>query len=612
MKNMSRAKYIIIFSFILGFFCFTTPAFATNSSLFSMSLWAKPATSVASKALIGKSEEMRMATDSNGYPLCQIKSTTWQTAVTSSTQIAVGSWAHIVCTYDLILLKIYVNGILTGTQALTAVADDTAAVTKIGKDDSASTTYGMYTGILDEYKFFNYPLTSDDVKTDFDHGMSAQIGSSGSVSGTGAPTNAASGDYCVPGDTTSCAGPVGEWKMDEKVSGDAKTINDTSGSGYSLTTVDGANNTGMDCAKPGKFGTACDFDGVDDRIETVSEIIGAGADSVCAWIYPRSFGTPGYSRILENGKLTLSINATNNRVTFSSDNNTVKYAANNSIVLNRWQHVCATRDAAGMANIYIDGKLSGTANESSGTPTAGTNNFSIGDRQAGSFAFNGLIDQVRTYGYVRTPAQIAWEYNKGKPVAEWRMNECQGGTIHDESGFRNNGTINLGSGGSQTTTLGNGTCVTAGTTPWYAGRAGKYNGSLNFDGTDDYVSVGSTMPTVNSVSLWIKPGSTTQSIIDLDGGTHKISISSGAVTATGFTSYYVDGNLNGTVSNTNWHHIIAVASTAFTTTTSLKIGAISSTYFSGQIDDVKIFNYALTPLQVKNLYNASSAVNFGN
>ena len=39
---------------------------------------------------------------------------------------------------------------------------------------------------------------------------------------------------------------------------------------------------------------------------------------------------------------------------------------------------------------------------------------------------------------------------------------------------------------------------------------------------------------------------------------------------------------------------------------------MSAEYFDGQIDDVKIFNYALTADQVKTLYNDASAVNFGN
>jgi hypothetical protein len=36
----------------------------------------------------------------------------------------------------------------------------------------------------------------------------------------------------------------------------------------------------------------------------------------------------------------------------------------------------------------------------------------------------------------------------------------------------------------------------------------------------------------------------------------------------------------------------------------------SSGFFPGQIDDVKIFNYALTPVQIKTLYN-NGAVSFG-
>ena len=34
-------------------------------------------------------------------------------------------------------------------------------------------------------------------------------------------------------------------------------------------------------------------------------------------------------------------------------------------------------------------------------------------------------------------------------------------------------------------------------------------------------------------------------------------------------------------------------------------------WFPGQIDEVRIFNYALTSTQVKNLFNQGSAIRFG-
>lgn len=587
-----------------------------------MSVWVNPSTSIASKALVGKAEEMRLATDADGYPLCQIKSTTWQTAVTSSTQITVDSWAHVVCTYDLITLKIYINGELKGTQALTAVADDTAAVWKIGKDDSASTTYGMYTGKVDDYKFFNYALTADEVKEEYNGGMSAQMGSVGGTSGTGATSNAASAEYCIPGDATSCAAPVAEWKMDDRLSGDSKTIVDTSGNGNNGTTHYGANATGMNCSAIGKYGSGCQFDGTDDYVRVSRNSVFEPSDiTISLWFKssanPLKNQTFITKRQSSSASYVIDLQQSNSwKVEFATHDSDWDSITSDSANYNdgKWHHVVAINEGS-TNKLYVDGRLQ------SATDTSATLAYTAEDLFFGTYFyedptyncfFNGSIDQVRIYNYARTPAQIAWEYNKGKPMAEWRMNECQGGTIHDESGNGNNGTINLSTSGTQTTTLGNGTCITAGSTPWYAGRSGKYGGSLNFDGTDDNISLGSTIPIINSVSLWIKPASTTQSIIDLDGGTHSISASSGTVTATGFTSYYVDGNLNGTVSDTNWHHIIAVDSTAFTTTSSMRIGKVSTSYFSGQIDEVKIFNYALTAEQVKTLYNNSSAVSFGN
>jgi hypothetical protein len=36
----------------------------------------------------------------------------------------------------------------------------------------------------------------------------------------------------------------------------------------------------------------------------------------------------------------------------------------------------------------------------------------------------------------------------------------------------------------------------------------------------------------------------------------------------------------------------------------------SANYFTGQIDDVRVYNYALTPSQIKTVYNGGAAVKF--
>lgn len=650
-----------------------TPVYGANTSLFSVSAWVKPSSSIASKAIMGKAEEMRLATDADGKPLCQIKSSSsWQTAVSSQTAITTGTWSHIVCTYDLVTFKIYINGELKGMQALTAVVDDTAAVWKIGKDDSASTPYGFYQGLVDEYKFFNYALTSDEVKMDYDRGMSAQMGSVGGTSGTGAASNSASAEYCVPGDTTSCAAPIAEWKMDEKVSGDSKTIYDTSGSGNNGTTVDGANNTGMNCSVPGKFGSGCSFDGVDDYVDMgTSPSLQSDSFTVSGW-FRGSANQNSFGTLFEKG---FNSGGTNynyickhiytgpaGTIICSIGNGTSSQTSSGiSVPIDTWYYVTFSANGS-YVDIYINGVNKYHEAQTVSVPLAGSGYpLYIGRFSNQGVYYKGSADNVRIYNYARTPAQIAWEYNKGKPVAEWRMNECQGGTIHDESGNGNNGTISLGSGGTQTTTLGNGTCLTAGTTPWYNGRSGKYGASLNFDGTDDYTDIPYADFRLSSGSsytacAWVKlynvtdatrrflfetgDSDTTQYPISLGWGNDNVSsnyrqnVFEAYTGSTGVGNVYVQSTTH--PSANTWYHVCTRADASssklaifvdgmeegetdisFTIPASngLHIGTYRKAdgrWMYGQIDDVKIFNYALTAEQVKTLYNDSSAVNFGN
>jgi hypothetical protein len=68
---------------------------------------------------------------------------------------------------------------------------------------------------------------------------------------------------------------------------------------------------------------------------------------------------------------------------------------------------------------------------------------------------------------------------------------------------------------------------------------------------------------------------------------------------------YIDGVLSGTSSNTqSW----------LTSSDALQIGGhttLTANYFTGQIDDVRIFNYALSTTQIKKLYDNNSSVFYG-
>jgi len=71
------------------------------------------------------------------------------------------------------------------------------------------------------------------------------------------------------------------------------------------------------------------------------------------------------------------------------------------------------------------------------------------------------------------------------------------------------------------------------------------------------------------------------------------------------TNFYIDGKIKTTTTAPN--------TTSFSNNDTFSIGrhvyVSYGTYFNGQIDDVRIYNYALTSEQVKNIYSGGS-VNF--
>lgn len=150
------------------------------------------------------------------------------------------------------------------------------------------------------------------------------------------------------------------------------------------------------------------FNGATSGIDCGSEIIGAGAVTVSVWIKAKSFGEGTFGRILENGKFKLNINtgdAPGKCFQFSSAGITNASSIGGSAVLNRWTHILITRAASGIANIYINGILSGTANQNSGTPEAGTTNLFIGNRSANDRTFDGYIAEACIVKRIVTEAE---------------------------------------------------------------------------------------------------------------------------------------------------------------------------------------------------------------
>lgn len=173
-------------------------------------------------------------------------------------------------------------------------------------------------------------------------------------------------------------------------------------------------------------------------------------------------------------------------------------------------------------------------------------------------------------------------------VGYWSLNEGAGTSAGDFSGNAKNGTLSTSGSGLPT---------------WSNGIRGL---ALEFDGTDEYVSVGSVSSGVQTVSFWLKADDTTsRKIIDLNG-TQQVELNdSSQVTATSFTSptVYVDGSSASAVIDTEWHHVIITTGTGINASAA-DIGRVSAGYFDGKIDEVRLYTRALTASEAQSLARA--------
>ena len=193
-----------------------------------------------------------------------------------------------------------------------------------------------------------------------------------------------------------------------------------------------------------------------------------------------------------------------------------------------------------------------------------------------------------------------------------------------------------------------------------ADRFDTLNSAFNFDGKDDYIYIGKPVPqslaTINAISLvaWIKPISYPSSVSIIVGSQCDSCDSAGAaihlegrnvhggvrggihfqigLENQGWTSTGTEGSTDVTVPLNEWTHVVATwksgdtkkvylngqlasswntiwtGNIKYTSETELDIGRQSdiSRYFNGSIDEVRIYNRALSELEIQKLFNETN------
>jgi hypothetical protein len=390
---------------------------------------------------------------------------------------------------------------------------------------------------------------------------------------------------------------VGWWTFDGKDISSGRML-DLSGNGNSLFAKNISTSTFY---APGIIGQSIKCDGVDDNLLLTSDPIGTGQVTISMWINPKSFASSGLGTMIWGNTTRFRINSANGkRLQFTSDSFTTSaFSDTNSIPLNKWSHVVVTRDATNQVNFYINGSLSGTPDQTSGTPSGSTVG-SICESSSSANRFDGLIDDIKIYNTVLSSSSIIKLYDQGISknnvtpklslksglVSWWTFDgkDMVNGQVSDISG--NNKNANL---------------VNISTSTFYI--SGKLGQGLNFDGIDDYISAGNVSSSINTVSFWIKTRNTTKKIMDLNGNESIESIV-GTISANSFTSptIYINGVVASTITANTWYHVVITTNTPVNAS-AVEIGRIGSSYFQGILDDVRFYNRSLSINEVKQLYN---------
>jgi hypothetical protein len=315
-----------------------------------------------------------------------------------------------------------------------------------------------------------------------------------------------------------------------------------------------------------------------------------------------------------------------------------------------WYHVAATYDGTNQ-KIYVNGRLE-IAEPASGRIFPTTNDLAIGRTAfSGGRYFDGKVDDVRIYDRALSYAEVQSLAAKTPPqsltlsgsqvthippfsypstgglLGHWRMDEPAAGTVADSSGYDKDGTPNGTSGG-------NNKPQPSTTVP--TGTVHRNHRSLDFDGTDDYVSVTDTFdPVAYAISAWVRADTIqSQGIFvrtDSNGPatnwSHQLRMAGNGT----FVHYLYDGAGRTVTGSTvasagSWYHVVATVQNSgmmrlyvngVEEGTPVSIGTLwtggdryyvgsnsggGAGYFDGKIDDVRLYDKALTGAEIKALY----------
>ncbi len=245
-------------------------------------------------------------------------------------------------------------------------------------------------------------------------------------------------------------------------------------------------------------------------------------------------------------------------------------------------------------------------------------NLAIASREGIDQFFPGQIDDVKIYDYARTPAQIAWDYNRGAPVAHWKFDERNSGTAVGLALLDSSGKGRSGSGANGGSGLN-----------FVTGVSGS---AIDFDGSGDSISFSDiSLSDQLSVCAWAKSDTANPAwdhIVSEHPGYFISGNNNGSIRFAITTTAEISVNIAAFDQVTSWHHYCGTydgatirtyfdgqfknetpANGNINTSGQSRIGAYyvnGDNDWDGQIDDVRIYNFALPANQIREVYNGGN------
>ncbi len=542
--------------------------------------------------------------------------------VESSTTYSESQWNHFTVTWDgstsASNVHMYLNGTevayRTQTNATGSYTSDAAQTLDIGS--FGGTSEGL-NGKIDEVRVYNRILSASEIKSQYDAGNPDKTNTSTSTpQGTGRLDS----------------GLAGYWKLDENT-GTSTTDGSTNGNNGTLT--NGPTWT------TGRIGYGVTLDGTNDYITSATPSLDAPV-TLCTW-YRISATSNVFDNTADGDTALMLRSASANYEAWSigigndvgsqahafagaldnaDGNQSNAFGTTNLWTAgDTWQHICGVFVSSTSRQLYLNGVLDGTNTVSENVQASnlfagvGTDSTTLKDYG------KGIVDEARVYGRALSAEEIANLYRLTTPTGTdtglkgyWSFNgsDVSGTTAYDQSGAGNTGTLTNGP-----------TLV-----------RGKLGQAINFDGTNDYVTVpDSNAFTSSSISIavWFKldsVGVPAPLVNHRTDGNNRIDIFSGGAIYCTFSngSSSNPGNYASNDQDGNWHYVVcewdgstvstyfdgvlvmteAYSGTLPNISAPLEIGRRSATseYLDGSIDEVRIYNRILSASEVKTLYSS--------